>query len=126
MKKAEKGRVVTQLECRAHLELLFENENEIVDILFGEKQLGEGMLALFSSLALHLINKHLDGKYLRRANLDTFFIEVVAVLPSRFRPVENKDGQLNFHRQNKAIETILNVCLFSKNEERRGTRIKKS
>jgi hypothetical protein len=41
-KKAEKGRVVTQLECRAHLELLFENEREIIDVLFGEKIKGEG------------------------------------------------------------------------------------
>jgi hypothetical protein len=56
-RKATPGRIVTQLEARVHLEMLFEKEQTILDLLFGEKQQGEGCASppLLSFLLLTFI-----------------------------------------------------------------------
>lgn len=84
-------RVVAPEECRAHLRRLFINEAVICSLIFGRH-------GPFASLAY-------DG--LSYASADMFFMEVVPVAPTRFRPPAKMNEVLFEHPQNELLSKVL-------------------
>ncbi|KAI0317937.1 beta and beta-prime subunits of DNA dependent RNA-polymerase [Amylostereum chailletii] len=86
-------RVVAAEECRAHLRLLFKHETVVCSLIFGR----HGPLAPVNSHGLSV------------ASADMFFMEVVPVAPTRFRPPA-KMGEIIFeHPQNELLTKVLNT-----------------
>lgn len=96
--KSSRGRnerVLTPEECRAHIRRLFFNDSEICSLIFGR----HGPLAT--------MNNSLSGKSL--ASADMFFMDVIPVSPTRFRPPA-KLGEILFeHPQNLLLTKVLNT-----------------
>lgn len=106
-------RLVAPEECREHLRRLFRNEGSICALIFGR----HGPFAPVSK----------EGY--SPASADMFFMEVVAVPPTRFRPAARM-GELMFeHPQNEMLAKMLstsyrlrdyNVSLRSASEKKEG------
>jgi len=86
-------RLLAPEEVRAHLRCMFRNEATICSLIYGR----QGPYAP--------INR--DG--LSPASPDVFFIEVVVVSPTRFRPAMKMGEQLFEHPQNELLTKILNT-----------------
>ncbi|KAI0677397.1 beta and beta-prime subunits of DNA dependent RNA-polymerase [Trametes maxima] len=84
-------RVVPPEECRAHLRRLFRNEAVMCSLLFGR----HGPLAPLSQNNLSL------------ASADMFFLEVLPVSPTRFRPPAKMGEMLFEHPQNELLSKVL-------------------
>jgi DNA-directed RNA polymerase I subunit RPA1 len=80
-------------ECRAHLRRLFQNEAVVCSLLFGR----HGPFSPLSS----------DG--LCFASADMFFMDVIPVAPTRFRPPAKLGETLFEHPQNELLTKILNT-----------------
>lgn len=90
-KRGRNERIVAPEECRAHLRLLFKNEHEICSLVFGR----HGPFA------------PLTREGLSPASADQFFIEVLPVSPTRFRPPVEMGDQLFEHPHNELLTKIL-------------------
>ncbi len=86
-------RVMPPEECRAHLRRLFSNEKAICSLIFGR----HGPFAPASS----------DG--LTTPSADIFFMEVLCVAPTRFRPPAKMGETLFEHPQNELLARVLNT-----------------
>ncbi|KAH7916295.1 hypothetical protein BJ138DRAFT_1219726 [Hygrophoropsis aurantiaca] len=86
-------RVMAPEECRAHLRRLFRNTPVICALLFGR----HGPFAPISPSGLSL------------ASADMFFLEVVPVPPTRFRPPAKLGETLFEHPQNELLARVLNT-----------------
>ncbi|KAH7930704.1 beta and beta-prime subunits of DNA dependent RNA-polymerase [Leucogyrophana mollusca] len=86
-------RVMAPEECRAHLRRLFRNAPVICSLLFGR----HGPFAPISPEGLSL------------ASADMFFLEVVPVPPTRFRPPAKMGETLFEHPQNELLAKVLNT-----------------
>jgi len=86
-------RLLAPEEVRAHLRRLFRNEATICSLIYGR----QGPYAP--------INR--DG--LSPASADVFFIELMVVPPTRFRPPMKMQEQLFEHPQNELLTKILNT-----------------
>lgn len=86
-------RLLAPEEVRAHLRRLFRNEATICSLIYGR----QGPYAP--------INR--DG--LSLASADVFFIELVVVSPTRFRPASKIRDQLFEHPQNELLTKIINT-----------------
>ncbi|KAL1944308.1 hypothetical protein VTO73DRAFT_3493 [Trametes versicolor] len=84
-------RVVPPEECRAHLRRLFRNESVMCSLLFGR----HGPLAPVNQNNLSL------------ASADMFFMEVLPVSPTRFRPPAKMGEMLFEHPQNELMSKVL-------------------
>ncbi|OSD04393.1 beta and beta-prime subunits of DNA dependent RNA-polymerase [Trametes coccinea BRFM310] len=84
-------RVVPPEECRAHLRRLFRNEAVMCSLLFGR----HGPLAPVNQNNLSL------------ASADMFFLEVLPVSPTRFRPPAKMGEMLFEHPQNELLSKVL-------------------
>ncbi|KAG8893909.1 hypothetical protein FRC00_009828, partial [Tulasnella sp. 408] len=84
-------RLIVPEEARAHLRRLFDNEHTLCSLMFGP----HGSLA------------PIDGHGVSPASADMFFVEVVAIPPSRFRPPAERMGQLMEHPQNTQLGKVL-------------------
>jgi DNA-directed RNA polymerase beta' subunit len=84
-------RVMAAEECRAHLRRLFRHEAEICSLIFGK----HGPFAQYSPEGLSL------------ASADAFFMEAIAVTPTRFRPPAKMNDTLYEHSQNELLGKIL-------------------
>lgn len=93
-KRGRNERVMAPEECRAHLRLLFRNEPVACSLVYGR----HGPLAQSS----------LDQ--LRRASADMFFVDVVPVTPTRFRPPAKMGETLFEHPQNELLSKVLTTC----------------
>ncbi|KAK7054250.1 DNA-directed RNA polymerase subunit [Favolaschia claudopus] len=94
LKKTMRGRnerIMAPEECRAHLRRLFKNEAVMCSLLYGR----HGPFAPLSK----------DG--LSFASADMFFLEVVPVAPTRFRPAAKMADKLFEHPQNELLEKVL-------------------
>ena len=87
-------RIVAPEECRAHLRRLFKNEETMCSLLFGK----------------HGAHAKLNSKGLSIASADMFFLEVIPVSPTRFRPPAVMNGVLFEHHQNELLAKVLNTC----------------
>jgi DNA-directed RNA polymerase beta' subunit len=86
-------RVVAPEECRAHLRQLFRNEAMMCSLLFGR----HGPFAPISKDQLSL------------ASADMFFLDVIPVAPTRFRPPAKLGEVLFEHPQNELLSKVLNT-----------------
>lgn len=91
-KRGRNERLMTPAECRAHLRRVFANEHVICSLLYGR----------------HGHYAHVDEKTgLVNASADLFFMDVVPVSPTRFRPPA-KMGDITFeHTQNQLLGKII-------------------
>jgi len=86
-------RVMAPEECRAHLRLLFRNCPEICSLIFGR----------------HGPFSHMNAAGLSLASADMFFMEVIPVPPTRFRPPATMGETLFEHPQNEMLAKVLNT-----------------
>ena len=84
-------RVMPAVEVRAHLRRLFENEFVMCSLLFGR----HGPYAPLNQYKLSL------------ASADMFFLEVLPVTPTRFRPPAKMNDMLFEHPQNELLARVL-------------------
>lgn len=84
-------RVVPASECRANLRRLFANESEICSLIFGRHP-------IFGSTPA--------------PSADVFFLEVICVTPTRFRPASVMGDQTFENPQNELLTKILNTAFF--------------
>lgn len=86
-------RVVPPEECRAHLRRLFYNEAIMCSLLFGRH-------GHFAPLTQHNLSL---------ASADIFFLDVIPVTPTRFRPPAKMGEMLFEHPQNELLARVLNT-----------------
>ncbi|KAK7470427.1 hypothetical protein VKT23_001853 [Stygiomarasmius scandens] len=86
-------RVMSAEECRAHLRRLFKNEIAMCALLYGK----HGPFAKLNAQGLAI------------ASADMFFMEVVPVAPTRFRPPAKMNDTLFEHPQNELLAKVLNT-----------------
>ncbi|KII94929.1 hypothetical protein PLICRDRAFT_169633 [Plicaturopsis crispa FD-325 SS-3] len=105
-------RVVAPEECRAHLRRLFKNESVMCSLLFGRH-------GPFSALSR-------DG--FSWASADMFFMDVVPVSPTRFRPPAKMGETLFEHPQNELLSKVLRTSyrLRDLNSELREASVKRA
>jgi DNA-directed RNA polymerase beta' subunit len=84
-------RVMPPEECRQHLRRLFDNERHMCALIFGRH-------GPFASV---------DKKGYSTAKADMFFMDVVLVPPTRFRPAAKMGEMLFEHQQNELLGKIL-------------------
>ncbi|KAK1231823.1 hypothetical protein PQX77_005037 [Marasmius sp. AFHP31] len=90
-KRGRNERVVAPEECRAHLRRLFKNEPTMCSLLYGK----HGPFAKITPEGLSL------------ASADMFFLEVITVPPTRFRPPAKMNDTLFEHPQNELLAKVL-------------------
>lgn len=92
-KRGRNERVVAPEECRAHLRRLFRNERVICALLYGK----------------HGCYAKLTSDELSEASADMFFLDVITVAPTRFRPPAKMNEVLFEHPQNDLLARVLNT-----------------
>ncbi|KAI9691321.1 MAG: hypothetical protein M1820_009742 [Bogoriella megaspora] len=104
----EKEKYLTPTEVRAMLYKVFEHENDVLRLVYGPQSIGDG-----------------KGTFL---GADLFFLTVLLVPPSRYRPEMKTADQVNESPDNGLYKTILTQCenfafisrILSGQEEARG------
>jgi DNA-directed RNA polymerase I subunit RPA1 len=81
----QSSKLLTPLHIQQHLKVLFDKEQSLVDLLYARPT-----------------EQH--------ANHNMFFIQVLAVSPTRFRPPAEQQGVLMENAQNVHLSKILGVC----------------
>lgn len=85
-------RVIAPEECRAHLRRLFKNESFMCSLIYGRH------------------GPHAPVKnQISLASADMFFLEVIPVSPTRFRPPAKMGETLFEHPQNELLAKVLNT-----------------
>ena len=109
--RARSERVMVPEECRAHLRLLFANERTLCSLIFGR----HGPLSPTT-----------DG--LSVASADMFFMDVVPVSPTRFRPPAKMGETLLENPHNSLLTKVLTTSyrLRDLNAELRAVSVKSS
>ncbi|WFD27804.1 DNA-directed RNA polymerase [Malassezia nana] len=87
-------RVVPASECRAHLRRLFANEATICALVFGRHPIFGGRAA---------------------PSADVFFVEVICVTPTRFRPASVMGDQTFENPQNELLTKVLQTTFLVRN-----------
>ena len=95
-KRGRNERVVVPEECRAHLRRLFVNEKDMCGLLFGR----HGPRAPLAT----------DGTAAPVSG-NAFFLEVLPVPPTRFRPPVEMGDQLFEHEQNGHLTKVINTSI---------------
>lgn len=86
-------RIMPPAECRAHLRRLFHKEATMCAMLYGR----HGPLAPVNAAGLSM------------ASADMFFMDVIPVAPTRFRPPAIMNGTIFEHSQNELLGKVLNT-----------------
>lgn len=92
-KRGRNERVVAPEECRAHLRRLFYNESYMCSLLYG----AHGSYAKPSKNGFSIVYA------------DMFFLEIIPVAPTRFRPPAKMNETLFEHPQNELLARVLNT-----------------
>lgn len=92
-KRGRTERVLAPEECRAHLRRLFRNEADMTSLIYGR----HGPFARTSR------------KGIVETSADIFFLEVIPVTPTRFRPPSVMGETVFEHPQNELLTKILNT-----------------
>jgi DNA-directed RNA polymerase beta' subunit len=98
-KRGRNERAMSPEECRAHLRRLFRNEVAMCSLLYGR----HGPFAPLSR----------DG--FSHASADMFFLEVIPVAPTRFRPAAKLGETLFEHPQNELLAKVLRTSYRLRN-----------
>lgn len=107
--KSKATRVVPPAECRANLRLLFRNEAVICSLIFGRH--GPFELGTIRGPAL-LPKLGQDGAPMQTENgasADVFFMDVISVAPTRFRPASVMGDATFENPQNELLTKIINT-----------------
>ncbi|GAA5898151.1 DNA-directed RNA polymerase I core subunit RPA190 [Sporobolomyces salmoneus] len=111
-------RIVTPDEVRAHLRRLFSNEEDLVTLIYAP----HGPLARASKLpTAPSTSTSTDSR--PTASPDIFFMDVVSVPPSRFRPAATMGDQKFENPQNGLLNAILRQSLVVKSTNDRLMRL---
>ena len=94
MDASKKATLVTTQHIKRHIELLFDKEQEILDLLFVLPQV--------------LTSSRKQSKTRSHASASMFFLEVIPVTPNKFRPAVLMNEQTHEHPQNVHLSRILN------------------
>lgn len=109
IKKRQTERIIPPDEVRAHLRRLFKNEAAIVALLYAPH--GPHATALLSATtgaAYSPFNPHVaSSSTTPRASADIFFMDVITVPPTRFRPAATLGDQVFENPQNSLLNGIL-------------------
>lgn len=92
-KRGRNERVMAPEECRAHLRRLFKNEAVMCSMLFGRH-------GPYAPLTRHKLSL---------ASADMFFMDVLPVSPTRFRPPAKMGETLFEHPQNELLTRVLST-----------------
>ncbi|KAF8639898.1 hypothetical protein AX17_001150 [Amanita inopinata Kibby_2008] len=92
-KRGRNERVMAPEECRAHLRLLFKNEFVPCSLIYGR----------------HGPFSPLSQDQLCHASADMFFMDVIPVSPTRFRPPAKMGDTLFEHPQNELLSKVLST-----------------
>lgn len=93
-KRGRNERVIAPEECRAHLRRLFHNDNDMCSLLFGP----------------HGPFSRLNSKGFSHVSADMFFMDVIPVSPTRFRPPAKMGEMLFEHPGNELLTKALHTC----------------
>jgi len=91
-KDVENQRYLSPQEVKQRLKLLWDNEPQIVSYIWSSLIKGQ------------------DGRKQRLSSHEMFFVDVILVTPTRFRPPSEHDGQLSEHPQNVHLSRILSIA----------------
>ncbi|CEH13852.1 beta and beta-prime subunits of dna dependent rna-polymerase [Ceraceosorus bombacis] len=97
-------RVMPPIECRANLQLLFFSEPQLCSLLFGRHGPFEGGAAPGTQIAG---GGNRNAVFDNGASADVFFMDVVAVAPTRFRPASKMGDVVHENPQNALLSKIL-------------------
>ena len=98
-------RIMTAQECREHVRRLFLNENEICQLIYGS----HGPIP--TKLQEDALNGRADNQP-RPVSGDLFFLDVVTVPPSRFRPPASM-GDMTFESpQNELLSNVVSTLVL--------------
>ncbi|KAJ3173100.1 hypothetical protein HDU88_004559 [Geranomyces variabilis] len=86
-----RDKFLTPLQVEKHLKMLWQREQKIFDLLYGATVVGDGT---------------------RHSSYEMFFLDVVSVTPTRFRPVSKMNDQLYEHPQNTHLTDVLKANLY--------------
>ncbi|GAA5858440.1 hypothetical protein JCM8547_007311 [Rhodosporidiobolus lusitaniae] len=118
-------RIVAPDEVRAHLRRLFANEKDLVTLIYSP----HGPLAQASSSRVPRASTSTssgttDGRPI--ASADIFFMDVVSVPPSRFRPAASMGDQVFENPQNSLLNAILRQSIVVRDLSARLGRARKN
>ena len=83
-------RVLPSSEVRAHLRLMFKNEHELCNLLYGRVRNPTRSTA---------------------SQADMFFMEVIPVAPTRFRPASKMGDDMFENSQNSLLSAVIQTCI---------------
>jgi DNA-directed RNA polymerase I subunit RPA1 len=89
VKASGKSSYLTPIQVREHMRLLWEAENQILDFLYG------------------VIQSNDLGRPQRISSFKQFFLDVIAVPPSRFRPMSRLGDKVFDHSQNVYLSEVI-------------------
>ena len=92
--RGKNERVMTVGEVRSHLRLLFHKESKLCSLLYGR----------------HGGTSHSRGNLAPAALADMFFVDVVSVTPTRFRPPAKMGEELFDNPQNSLLSAVITTC----------------
>ncbi|GAA6049814.1 hypothetical protein JCM3770_002174 [Rhodotorula araucariae] len=98
-------RIVLPDEVRAHLRRLFANESDLVTLIYAP----HGPLARATASRIPHASRREGGK--PSASADIFFMDVVSVPPTRFRPAATMGDQVFENPQNSLLNGILRQAI---------------
>ena len=102
--KTTRGRqefVLLAEECRAHIRRLFANDSDLCSLIFGRHGPHASLYKAPSGPSW--------APMLSPISADMFFLEVIPVTPTRFRPPQHILDALFDHPQNDLLSKILNI-----------------
>lgn len=93
-RERKEGRYISPFEVKAHLELLWTREREILDLMFG-------------SVSFANMQARSTPFLLKKSSLNMFFVEFLPVTPNKFRPISQMNDMVYEHPQNFYLSAIL-------------------
>lgn len=102
LKGKQTERIMTSNECRAHLRRLFDNEQDMCTLIYSS----HGPLATQNAKDAEQRGKSLT------TSADMFFIDVVCVPPSRFRPAAKLGDMMFESPQNELLSGVLKAVIL--------------
>lgn len=99
-KKTRKFKILHPLEVREHVRLLFENNNTLMNSIFGNFVCNDWTL-----------NNSKLGYEIIKFSPDYFFLDVIPVTPNRFRPENKLSDSTYLHPHTTILQKILSINL---------------
>lgn len=102
LKGKQTERIMTSNECRAHLRRLFANEREMCALIY----------CSHGPIATRMAQEIEDQGKFATASADMFFVDVVCVPPSRFRPAAKLGDMMFESPQNELLSGVLKAVIL--------------